>query len=65
MSKHVLVQNVNGNPRDRRMWQIGCTLNGTWSRRAVRVCEDDYGTEYIVMGGIEYDLEDVNYIEED
>ena len=63
-AKHVSVLNVNGNPHDSRLANVGDNLDGTWSRRAVHVRDDDYGTEYVVMDGLEYDLEDVNYVED-
>ena len=54
--RHVEVLHVKGNPHDRRLNQIGLTLNGTWSRRKVRTDED--GDWYILLDGLKWYLDD-------
>jgi len=64
--KYVLVNNRNGNPRDPLLSGIGYTVVGNWSRRLVHTRDDGYGTEYVILDGLEYDLDDLtnrlNYI---
>lgn len=55
MWKHVMVYHINGNPHDRRLYQIGLTCKGRWDVRRVR--EDDHGY-YVVLGGVRWYLDD-------
>lgn len=61
---HVLVRHINQDPKDRRMWQIG-HLEGSWVRRKVhtRIDEDGEESHWIEIGGLEYELGEIQWME--
>ena len=55
-SRHVEIQHLNGNPHDSRLFHVGRTCKGTWSKRVVRADED--GDLYVLLDGIKWYLDD-------
>lgn len=54
--RHVEIQHLNGNPHDSRLFHVGRTCKGTWSKRTVHADED--GDWYVLLDGIKWYLDD-------
>lgn len=55
MPKHVEIHHINGNPHDRRLYQIGLTVKGRWDKRAVHKDDHYY---YVLLNGVKWYLDD-------